>query len=68
VARLYYEGRPSHPDQLYDALVELAGLQPGDDLLEIGCGIGNATLPFLRRGFGVTCTELSPELAAQQRR
>jgi SAM-dependent methyltransferase len=65
VAQLYHEARPDYPEQLYDSLVELTGLHPGDNLVEVGCGTGKATLPLLWRGFRVTCTELSPELAAE---
>jgi SAM-dependent methyltransferase len=39
-ADLYEAARPSYPDELYDDLVELAGLVPGDRLLEIGCATG----------------------------
>jgi SAM-dependent methyltransferase len=67
-APLYHQARPGYPDQLYDALVELAGLQPGDALLEVGCGTGKSTTPLLRRGFRVVCLEISPEMAAEARR
>jgi cyclopropane fatty-acyl-phospholipid synthase-like methyltransferase len=42
-AGLYHEARPDYPEALYDALVSLAGLRPGDRLLEIGCATGKAT-------------------------
>jgi SAM-dependent methyltransferase len=45
----------------------LAALPPGDRLLEIGCATGKATLPLARRGFGVTCIELGPDLARAAR-
>jgi SAM-dependent methyltransferase len=47
--------------------VRLAGLSPGDRLLEVGCATGKATLPLARRGFPVTCVELGRDLAAEAR-
>ena len=46
----------------------LAGLEPGDRLLEIGSGTGKATRPLLERGFSVVCVELGAQLAEQARR
>jgi SAM-dependent methyltransferase len=66
-ARLYDIARPSYPDQLFDDLVQLAELHPGDRLLEIGCATGKATLPLLRRGFKVDCVEIGEQLAERAR-
>ncbi len=67
-AGIYHRARPDYPEALYDDLVTLAGLAPGDRLLEVGCGTGKATLPLARRGFRITCIELGPELVAAARR
>src|SRR6059058_3185216 len=67
-ARLYHQARPEYPDGLFDELVRLAGLRPGDRLLEVGCATGKATIPLARRGFQITCVELGPDLAAEARR
>jgi SAM-dependent methyltransferase len=67
-AASYQQARPDYPAELYDELIRLAGLRPGDQLLEIGCATGKATAPLARRGFRVTCVELGRELAAQARR
>jgi SAM-dependent methyltransferase len=53
---------------LFDDLVELAGLKPGDRLLEIGCATGKATRSLLTRGFSVVCVELGAQLADLARR
>jgi SAM-dependent methyltransferase len=37
-------------------------------VLEIGCGMGQATLPFARRGYPILCVELGENLAAVARR
>jgi SAM-dependent methyltransferase len=68
VAGLYDSARPSYPARLYDDLVALAGLTPGDRLLEVGCATGKATRPLLERGFSIVCVELGPRLAAEARR
>ncbi len=43
-AALYHQARPGYPAGLYDELVHLARLQPGDRLLEVGCATGTATM------------------------
>lgn len=68
VAADYETARPDYPVELFDDLVRLAKLEPGDRLLEVGCGSGKATVPLLRRGFSVVCVELGPDLAAHARR
>jgi SAM-dependent methyltransferase len=67
-AERYHRARPDYPEALYDDLVALAGLAPGDRLLEVGCATGKATLPLARRGFRITCVEMGAELAAAARR
>src|SRR6516165_4632366 len=67
-AQLYQQARPEYPGELYDELVRLAQLRPGDRLLEVGCATGKATIPLARRGFGITCVELGADLAAEARR
>jgi SAM-dependent methyltransferase len=68
VADSYNRVRPDYPPGLFDDLITIAGLAPGDHLLEVGCGPGKATLPLARRGFRVTCIEPGPDLAAVARR
>lgn len=68
VADNYQQARPEYPPVLYDELIELAELQPGDRLLEVGCATGKATIPLADRGFSITCVELGGELAAAARR
>ena len=68
VADRYERARPTYPEALYDELAHLADLRPGDRLLEVGCGTGQATVPLARRGFQITCVELGHELAAVARR
>lgn len=67
-ALLYDEVRPGYPEVLFDDLVSLSGIPSGGRILEIGCGTGQATLPFARRGFRILCVELGENLAAVARR
>jgi len=64
-AELYERARPAYPCGLFDDLVQLARLQSGDRLLEIGCATGKATRPLLERGFSVVCLEPGARLAAR---
>jgi len=64
----YQRTRPVCPPQLFDDLIQLAGLEAGDRVIEIGCGTGQATVPLAERGLAVTAVELGPELAAIARR
>ena len=67
-AESYQRARPEYPGELYDHLIAVTGLVPGDRLLEVGCATGKATLPLARRGFLITCVELGANLAAAARR
>lgn len=64
----YQQARPDYPEELFDVLVDLAGLSRGDRLLEIGCATGKATLPLARRGFALQCVEPGPALVEAARR
>ncbi len=57
-AGIYDRVRPDYPEALFDDLIALAGLAPGDHLVEVGCATGKATRPLARRGFRITCVEL----------
>lgn len=66
-ARAYQRTRPVCPAALFDDLVRLAGLAPGDRVAEIGPGTGQATVPLAERGLAVTAVELDSSLAALAR-
>jgi SAM-dependent methyltransferase len=66
-ASLYDEVRPGYPEELFDDVVSLSGIPSGGRILEIGCGTGQATVPFARRGYGILCVELGENLAAGAR-
>lgn len=60
----YDRYRPRYPDDLFDDLVESAGLSPGDRVVEIGVGTGIATEPLVQRGLDVTAIEPAAALTA----
>ena len=68
VPELYDRARPAYPAELFDDLVELAGLQDGGRVLELGSGTGKATLPLAERGLEIVGLELGEGLAAVARR
>lgn len=62
-ARLYHEARPEYPEEIFDALVSETHLSTNAQLLEIGPGTGQATLPMAERGYDITAIELGEQLA-----
>lgn len=67
VAHAYDAVRPGYPPALINDIVTLTALPPQGQILEIGCGTGQATIPFAQRGYHLTCVELGPALAAVAR-
>lgn len=59
--------RPVCPAELFDDLVRLGNLATGKQVVEVGAGTGQATLPLAQRGLAITAIELGPELAALAR-
>ncbi|MCD6505384.1 class I SAM-dependent methyltransferase [Candidatus Poribacteria bacterium] len=55
IAKDYEEVRPGYPEELI----------PEDGrILEIGCGAGQATIPFARRGYYMICLDIGKKMAA----
>ena len=49
-------------------IVQAVGVGPGDDVLDVACGTGNAALRAAERGASVVGVDLTPELLAEGRR
>ena len=65
----YYDRyRLAYPDRLIARVVGLAGLQPGDSVLDLGCGTGMLAVRFARAGMAVTAMDPEPQMLAQARR
>lgn len=58
-----YEARPGYPAWVFETLVDPCGLRAGASVLEIGPGVGQATVPLLERGARVTAVEPGVALA-----
>lgn len=63
VADLYAEVRPGYPDELVEDVLGLSAIPPGGRILEIGCGPGNATVAYAKRGYRILAIELGRRLA-----
>ena len=57
--------RPGYPTALTNDIITLAKLPPNGTILEIGCGTGQATLPFAQRDYHMTCLDIGPALVAR---
>jgi SAM-dependent methyltransferase len=64
IADLYAEVRPGYPERLIEDVIALSDIPAGGRILEIGCGTGQATLSFARRGYSMLCVEMGRNLAA----
>lgn len=59
----YDKARPSYPNELFNDIITYSGINRNSNILEIGIGTGQATLPFLELGCNVTAVELGSDLA-----
>jgi SAM-dependent methyltransferase len=64
IAGRYDAYRPTYPAALIDRGCEIAGLRPGDPVLEIGPGTGHLTIALDARGLVVTAVEPGSNLIA----
>ena len=60
----YDAARPGYPPGLVADIVTLAALPSPARILEVGCGTGQATLPFARRGDHLICLDIGAALLA----
>jgi SAM-dependent methyltransferase len=67
MAAAYDRHRPAYPDELVDQACQVAGIGPGDRVLEVGCGTGQLTRGLLARGLHVTALEPGANLIALAR-
>ena len=68
VAELYDTARPPYPAPLVDDVAAAADLTREDAVLEVGCGTGQATEAFARRGLDIVAIEPGRDLASLARR
>jgi SAM-dependent methyltransferase len=58
VAQEYDRVRPGYPRALIEDVIALSSLPEQGSILEIGCGTGQATLPFAQRGYTLHCLDI----------
>ncbi len=66
-ARLYARARPGYPEEIIEEVIAYSGILKGGRILEIGCGPGQATYPFARRGYRMLCVEPGPNMVEVNR-
>ncbi len=62
IPRLYDRVRPTYPDALFADLAAITRLTGAADVLEVGCGTGQATRSLAAMGWNVTAVEPGPGL------
>ena len=67
VPDLYDTHRPGYPEELIQEIIRFSGIQEHGNILEIGCGTGQATKPFAERGYTMTCLDPGPNTAEKAR-
>lgn len=60
----YDKSRPAYSKELFEDIFDYVKLSGNSNVLEIGIGTGQATLPFLNKGCNVTAVELGDKLAS----
>jgi len=60
----YERYRLAYPDRLLRRVMALAGLAPGDAVLDLGTGTGMLAIPFARMGLTVTALDPEPAMLA----
>lgn len=62
-AENYDRMRPTYCSELFDRIIDYAGIRSNSFVVEVGIGTGQATGPFLETGCRVTAVELGENLA-----
>jgi ubiquinone/menaquinone biosynthesis C-methylase UbiE len=63
----YEKSRPKYGIQLFEDVIEYANITRNSSIIEVGCGTGQATEPFLKIKCKVTAVELGQNLATFSR-
>jgi len=63
VALDYDKVRPGYPNNLIEDIISISTIPKEGRILEIGCGTRQATVPFAKLGYSMTCLDIGKELA-----
>ena len=58
----YSRYRLPYPDSLIRRVIEIARLEPGDRVMDLGCGPGLLAIPFARAGMRVVAVDPEPDM------
>ncbi len=61
-AAAYDAIRPGYPAQLIEDVLSFSQLPAGGRILEVGCGTGQASLPFAQRGYALLCIDIGEDM------
>ncbi len=64
VSSLYDKSRVTYPKELIDDIITYSQLKPNATILDVGCGTGQATLPFAEKEYAVIGLDISKDLLA----
>jgi ubiquinone/menaquinone biosynthesis C-methylase UbiE len=64
IPELYESMRPLYPAAMMDDIQQMSKISPQGTILEIGCGTGQATLPWAKKGYAMTCLDLGDQTIA----
>lgn len=64
----YDKSRANYGIQLFHDIMDYSGITADKSIIEVGCGTGKATEPFLKTGCNVTAVELGKNLASYTKR
>jgi len=56
----YDEVRPGYPEELIEDVISISDIPKDGRILEIGCGTGQATISFARRGYSINSSTHIP--------
>ena len=63
----YARHRLAYPGRLIARVVDETGLEPGDAVMDLGCGPGTLSIPFALAGMRVTAIDPEPSMLAAAR-
>jgi len=61
-AAAYDAIRPDYSPQLIEDVISFSQIPTSGRILEVGCGTGQATLPFARRGYALLCVDIGEDM------
>src|SRR5512135_2313694 len=61
-AAAYDAIRPDYSPQLIEDVISFSQIPASGRIVEVGCGTGQATLPFAQRGYPLLCVDIGEEM------